>query len=58
MAAAKKLEVVLDLKDPKKHSVKFETATPNAPAQNVYLTNAAVAQLGDPASVKVTIEAI
>jgi hypothetical protein len=58
MAAAKKsIVVVLDVRNNKEKSVRFETEDGQAFVTNVYVKNAGVEQLGDPQKVKVTVEA-
>ena len=52
-----KVTVVMDTKSPKKRVVRFETDDENAAVSNVYVSNDAVKKLGDPDSIKITIEA-
>ena len=55
--ADKKLEIVFDDREPKKHSVRFNCKKENTPVSSVYITNAGISVLGDPSKIKVTIEA-
>lgn len=50
------ISVVFDMMEPKRHSVRFKTEADNVPFSNIYITNAAHAQLGSPGKLKVTIE--
>jgi hypothetical protein len=51
-------QVVVELgtPQPKKHSVRFDASDPDAALTSVYVSNAALAELGDPKKLKVTIE--
>lgn len=48
--------VVLDGKAEKKHSVKFWTDAAGQPFNNLYVSRDALSKLGNPATLKVTIE--
>lgn len=49
------VKVKLDQKDPKKNSVKYSTSKDGAPISSIYVSNAAVEELGDPDEVTLTI---
>lgn len=51
-----KVEVILDVPDAKKGSVKFTTEARPAAITNIYLSKEAHVALGSPEAVKVTIE--
>lgn len=51
-----KIEVILDVIEPKKHSVKALTEAEGQPFSNVYIKTSAYAALGRPGRLKVTIE--
>jgi len=56
--AKKKLTFVLDNRADKKHSVKFEeNEDEGLPMSSAYVRNESCAQIGNPAKLKVTIEA-
>ena len=56
--APAKVEVILDVQVPKKHSVRFEETEGAAQAiTNVYLKGDAFSALGKPDALKITIEA-
>lgn len=60
MAAAKKPVIVVEMRDtePKKGSVKYLTEERPVDLTNIYLNKSGVQKLGNPAGVKVTIEAL
>lgn len=49
--------VVLGKPQAKKHSVRFDAADDDAALSNVYVSNAAMQELGNPSSIRITIEA-
>jgi hypothetical protein len=49
--------VLLDNDDAKKHSVKYYSEQPDLPFNNLYVSMKACDALGNPAAIKVTIEA-
>lgn len=57
--APKVKQIVTTLSDaqPKKAVTRFNSSEDNAPLANVYLSNEALAKLGNPDSIKVTITA-
>lgn len=60
MASAAKVSVTMPVKSPKKRVVRYEVEEAQqdtAAIGNVYVSNAAVKKLGDPDSIKITIEA-
>jgi hypothetical protein len=57
MPTKKKVTVVLNDPQPKKSVVRFDCADDDAALSNVYIAKAAMEMLGNPDSVKVTIEA-
>ena len=57
MPVKAKLEIILDIKEPKKHSVKFKTDKEGVEADNIYVSNAGLAKLGNPDKLKITITA-
>lgn len=54
-AKPKKIVIVLEERNDKKHSVRYETGD-DAPITNIYLRNDGVEALGDPDKLKITIE--
>lgn len=61
MAAAKKIVIEMPVCDPKGKVKKFEVENAresNEPVKNVYVSKAALKGIGDPAGVRVTIEAL
>lgn len=57
-AKPRKIEVVLPVASPKKHSTRYEEADgANQALSNVYLKARGVDELGNPSAIKVTIEA-
>jgi len=57
MAAPKKVTVVFSERDDKKSVVRFNADSDTAAIANIYVTKDAMKELGDPAAVKITIEA-
>jgi hypothetical protein len=57
MAPKKTVTVILSDPDEKKHVVRYNNADEDAALSSVYVNKKAVKALGDPAKVKITIEA-
>lgn len=57
MASAKKLVVTMDNPDEKKHVTKYE-ADDASVMSSAYISKAALKDIGSPAKVKITIEAV
>ena len=61
MAASKKakgtVQVVLENPQPKKAVTRYDATDENAALANAYITHAALASLGNPERVRITIEA-
>jgi hypothetical protein len=55
--SASKIVVTLGDAKPKKSVTRFDAANEKDALQNAYISNDALKKLGDPSSVKVTIEA-
>lgn len=55
--ATAKVEVEMDMTEPKKHSVRFDASDTNAALSSAYISNAAMEELGNPKAVLITIEA-
>jgi len=53
----KSVSVVLDTPQPKKSVTRFDNTDEGSALGNVYVRNAALAQIGNPDKIKVTIEA-
>lgn len=51
-----KIEVILDVPEPKKHSIRYQSATEGLPLSQVYVSKSALASIGTPSRIKVTIE--
>jgi hypothetical protein len=58
MAAKKKVAVVLSDPQPKKHVVRYDCAADDAALSSIYVSKAAIEELGNPSSIKVMIEAV
>ena len=54
---ASAIAVVMASRSVKKHSIKFYSEAADLPFDNLYVKASAVERLGDPAKIKVTIEA-
>ena len=50
-----KIEVIFDSKEPKKHSVRYNSST--GIISSIYIPNEAVNSLGNPDQLKITVEA-
>jgi hypothetical protein len=57
-SGSKPISVVLDVMQPKKHSIKFMTSAEDQAFNALYVMNGAHALLGRPDKIKVTIEPI
>jgi hypothetical protein len=55
-ASSPAVVIVMDVMEPKKHSVRFLTEEEGAAVGNLYLNNKGHAALGRPGKIKVTIE--
>lgn len=51
-----KIELILDNQEPKKHSIKYTSDVEGLPLQSVYVKKSALAHIGSPSKIKVTIE--
>jgi hypothetical protein len=58
MADNNVLTVVMDIVEPKRHSIRYKTAAENVPFDNIYISSAAYTQLGRSGKLRVTIEAV
>lgn len=54
---SKSVQVVLSEPDEKKHVVRFNSDEDDAAMSSVYISKAAIKELGNPKSVRITIEA-
>lgn len=54
----KKIEVTFDQREPKKHSVRFNCTDAQSPVASIYIANAGISKIGNPAKIKITIEAV
>ena len=57
MAPKPKVTVTLSAPQPKKSVTRFDNTDEGAALANVYVSNAALAEIGNPNAIKVTIEA-